>query len=272
MAATADARAAISDSTWCCASIAWACRPVIFCDQRLLLALHPGHLLALGDQGGPLGRQVGPALGQAGEHVALRAHRVLHQDQPGRELVRALRLQHDRELAHAAVLVGGAGDPADQLVAGHDAGQGVVDLALGPGHLGLGDLELLAEQPVPGLGGHQLTVHPGHLGPGGRQLGLGRVQRVRRVPQRGRGLVHVGLEVLQRPVHLVLAGPRVRGLGRSHEPQAESGDHGEGQRGTGTHGRRDSGRSTTVLTGRCAVSVRPGPGMRPWNGHSARSG
>ena len=93
-------------------------------DQGLLLALHGRYLLALGDQGGPLRGQVGPRLGEAAEHVALGAHRVLHEHQPGGELVRALRLQHDRELAHAAVLVGRAGDPADQLVALADARSG----------------------------------------------------------------------------------------------------------------------------------------------------
>jgi hypothetical protein len=269
MAATADARAAISDSTWCCASIAWACRPLIFWTSASCWRfIRPP--AGAWRPGWPAGRQVGPALGQAGEHVALRAHGVLHQDQPGRELVRALRLQHDRELAHAAVLVGGrAIRPISLWLAMMLARVSSIwpwaraTSAFATWSCSPSSRSRPARPPA--------DRAPGPPWPGRRQLGLRRVQRVRRVPQRGRGLVHVGLEVLQRPVHLVLAGPRSEASAGATSPRQRAAITARVS-ADGHAWEEDSGRSTTVLTGRCAVSVRPGPGMRPWNGHSARSG
>jgi hypothetical protein len=227
-------------------------------DHRLLLLLHARQHLALGVEGGALGGQVGAAVGQAAEHLALRAHRVLHQGDPGGELVRALRVEHDRQLTHAdpAGLVGGTRDPPDELVAGSDVPKGGVDLRLGAVHLGRGDVELLAEDLVAGLRRDQLAVHAGHPGAGRWQLGLGVVQGAGRVPQRGGGLVQVVGELLHRRIDLVLLMLRV-GDRRGQQPQAERRDHGEGQRRAGSHAGKCSGRSANRSI---SVSNRQGPG------------
>jgi hypothetical protein len=208
---------------------------------------------------------VGARLGEAAEHVALGAHRVLHEDQPGRELVRALRLQDDGELAHATGLVRRTGDPADQLPAAGDVGQGRVDLRLRVLDLRLRGVQLGTEDPVPLLGGEQLAVHLRAPRPGARQLRLGAVQRGARPAEvRGR-LVQVTLDAVDRPVDLGLLVPlvgRLGALGLSEQAEHECRDDSEGQQATGSHGgRAPVGRQRGSLSYRL---VRPR--AERWNG------
>ena len=160
--ATADSRAAISDST-CVLGLdglgleALDLRPEPSCSRFI-----PASCLRLASSVARWAARFGPVLGQVAEHVALASASRSARAPAGWRSRRGSGTGARPRARPAALLVGRAGDPADQLLAGRDDRRAVSSISLlRAGHLGLGDLELAGPASGPGPGRRRAGRAPG---------------------------------------------------------------------------------------------------------------